>query len=147
MRSGSHVANIWTATGTNLATTTFTSDTPSGWQQVDFATPVTVQEGETYVASYHTRTGFYSADVGYFSTQGVDVGLLHAPASPLVSGGNGVYAYGASAFPSNTWNGSNYWVPTTGSTWFWRMRNRREATAHSATHRGAERLSRRSPIG
>jgi hypothetical protein len=37
------------------------------------------------------------------------VGPLHAPASPLVSG-NGVYAYGASAFPTNTWRGSNYWV-------------------------------------
>ena len=69
-----------------------------------------VQASQTYVASHHTPTGFYSADVDYFATQGVDVGPLHAPASPLVAGGNGVYAYGASTFPSNTWNGSNYWV-------------------------------------
>lgn len=108
--TGTHVGSIWTATGTRLASATFTNETASGWQQVDFATPVAVQAGQTYVASYHTPTGFYSADVGYFSTQGVDVGPLHAPASPLVSGGNGVYAYGASAFPTNTWNGSNYWV-------------------------------------
>ena len=28
-----------------------------------------------------------------------------------VSGGNGVYAYGASsAFPNQTWNAANYWV-------------------------------------
>ena len=26
------------------------------------------------------------------------------------AGGNGVYAYGASAFPTDTWNDSNYWV-------------------------------------
>ncbi|MDT3672206.1 MAG: DUF4082 domain-containing protein [Aromatoleum sp.] len=108
--TGPHVASIWTATGTRLATATFTNETASGWQQADFTSPVPVQAGQIYIASYHTPTGFYSADTGYFSTQGVDVGPLHAPASPLVTGGNGVYMYGASAFPTNTWNGSNYWV-------------------------------------
>ena len=33
---GTHVANIWTSTGTLLATATFTSETASGWQQVNF---------------------------------------------------------------------------------------------------------------
>ncbi|MFO1206183.1 MAG: DUF4082 domain-containing protein [Burkholderiales bacterium] len=108
--TGTHVGSIWTATGTKLASATFTNETASGWQQVNFTTPVQVTAGQTYVASYHTPTGFYSADVDYFATQGVDTGPLHAPASPLVSGGNGVYAYGASAFPTNTWRASNYWV-------------------------------------
>lgn len=107
---GPHVANLWTATGTRLATASFTNETASGWQQVDFPTPVPIEAGELYVASYHTASGFYSADVGFFASQGVDVGPLHAPASPLVAGGNGVFQYGASAFPSNTWNASNYWV-------------------------------------
>src|SRR5690606_11378524 len=106
---GPHVANLWTATGTRLATASFTNETASGWQQVDFPTPVPIEAGELYVASYHTASGFYSADVGFFASQGVDVGPLHAPASPLVAGGNGVFQYGASAFPSNTWNASNYW--------------------------------------
>jgi hypothetical protein len=61
--TGTHVGSIWTATGTNLASATFTNETASGWQQVDFASPVPVQAGQTYVASYHTPTGFYSADV------------------------------------------------------------------------------------
>jgi hypothetical protein len=108
--TGTHVGSIWTATGTKLGSATFTNETPSGWQQVDFTTPVPVQAGQIYVASYHTPTGFYSADVDYFATQGIDVGPLHAPASPLVAGGNGVYAYGASAFPTNSWRASNYWV-------------------------------------
>jgi hypothetical protein len=108
--TGTHAGSIWTSTGTKLASATFTNETASGWQQVDFASPVPISAGQTYVASYHTPTGFYSADVDYFATQGVDVGPLHAPASPLVAGGNGVYAYGASAFPTNTWRGSNYWV-------------------------------------
>ena len=109
--TGTHVGKLWTATGTQLATTTFTNETASGWQQVNLPTPVAIQAGQTYVASYHTPTGFYSADVDYFATSGVDVGPLQAPASPLVAGGNGVYAYGAaSQFPTDTWSSSNYWV-------------------------------------
>ncbi len=108
--TGTHIADIWTATGTKLATATFTNETASGWQQVNFSSPVSIQAGQTYVASYHTPTGFYSADVDYFASAGVDVGPLHAPASPLVAGGNGVYAYGVSQFPTNTWSSSNYWV-------------------------------------
>ena len=34
---------------------------------------------------------------------------LHAPADCL-AGGNGVYKYGASAFPDSTFNATNYWV-------------------------------------
>src|SRR5690606_21474423 len=63
-----------------------------------------------YVASYHAPNGGYSFDSGYFSSGGVDNGVLHAPASDSV-GGNGVYVYGpGGVFPTNTYNGSNYWV-------------------------------------
>ena len=62
----------------------------------------------TYVISYHTNTGNYSADQLYFNTQ-VDRAPLHAPTS-AASGGNGVYAYGSSVFPTNTFNATNYWV-------------------------------------
>ena len=42
--------------------------------------------------------------------RGVDNPPLHALANG-VSGGNGVFAYGASsAFPTQTWNAANYWV-------------------------------------
>ena len=57
-----------------------------------------------------TPPGHYSADVNYFATTGVDNPPLHALADG-VSGGNGVFAYGASsAFPNQTWNAANYWV-------------------------------------
>ena len=59
--TGTHVANLWSSTGTLLATANFTNETTSGWQQVNFATPVTVSAGTTYIASYHTA-GNYSAD-------------------------------------------------------------------------------------
>ena len=105
-----HVANLWTSTGTKLATATFGTETDSGWQQVNFATPVSVTAGTVYVASYLAPAGPYAADGAYFASKGVDNGPLHALQNG-VSGGNGVYAYGStSAFPSSTFNSANYWV-------------------------------------
>jgi hypothetical protein len=107
--TGTHVGNLWTATGTQLATATFSDESASGWQQADLQTPVPIQPDQIYVASYHTPTGFYSADTDYFANSGVDAGPLHALAS-LEAAGNGVYAYGTSQFPSNTFRATNYWV-------------------------------------
>ncbi|MDA9526881.1 hypothetical protein ACM42_00150 [Bradyrhizobium sp. CCBAU 25338] len=105
---GAHTANLWSSTGTLLATATFSNETASGWQQVNFATPVALTPGTTYVASYHT-SGNYSADPNLFSSA-VSNGPLTAPSSAS-SGGNGVYAYGSnSLFPSNTYNSTSYGV-------------------------------------
>lgn len=102
--TGPHVADLWSSDGTLLATASFGTETASGWQQVNFSSPVAITAGTTYVASYHTN-GDYSADSGYFNSSLVS-GDLTAPA-----GGNGVYAYGAAGiFPTNTYGASNYWV-------------------------------------
>ncbi|MBX7135011.1 MAG: Ig-like domain-containing protein [Fimbriimonadaceae bacterium] len=102
--TGTHVASLWTSTGTRLATATFTSETASGWQQVNFATPVQITAGVTYVASYHTTVGRYASDQNYFRTQ-FNNGPLHVPVN------GGVYAYGSAGnFPTQSWNASNYWV-------------------------------------
>ncbi len=96
--TGTHIGNLWTVGGGLLATANFANETASGWQQVFFATPVTVAPGTTYVASYHTLTGFYSADGNYYANA-----LTNGPLTALSSaagGGNGVYAYGSSSsFP------------------------------------------------
>ena len=106
--TGTHVANLWTSTGTLLATATFANETATGWQQVNFATPVPITAGTTYVASYHT-SGNYAADPGLFNSA-VNNELLTAPSSAS-SGGNGVYAYGSSSlFPANTFNSTSYGV-------------------------------------
>jgi hypothetical protein len=108
--TGTHVGNLWSGSGTQLAAATFTAESATGWQQVNFATPVAVTADTTYVASYFAPSGHYAGDGGYFSLGGVDAAPLHALANG-VSGGNGVYAYGAtSTFPSNSFNASNYWV-------------------------------------
>jgi hypothetical protein len=106
--TGVHLANLWTTAGTLLATATFSSESPSGWQEVSFPAPVAVAANTVYVASYHTTVGHYAAVSGYFASVGVDTPILHAPASGAI--GNGVYGYGASAFPSATYNAANYWV-------------------------------------
>jgi hypothetical protein len=60
--------------------------------------------------------GHYSGNANYFATQGTDTPPLHALASG-VSGGNGVYRYGAtSAFPTATFADQNYWVDVVFST-------------------------------
>ena len=96
-----------------MASATFANETPSGWQQVNFATPVPINASLIYVASYHSTSGHYSADENYFSSVGKDNSPLHAPRSPSGGswGANGVYAYGAgSAFPTQSFNNTNYWV-------------------------------------
>jgi hypothetical protein len=107
--TGTHVGHLWTGTGTLLTSATFTNETGSGWQQVNLASPVTIQPNTIYVVSYHCN-GFYSADNSYFNSA-VTNGPLTAPASGSVSGGNGVYAYGSgTSFPTNSFLASNYWV-------------------------------------
>ena len=63
----------------------------------------------TYVVSYHTTVGHYSADPAYFAGSGVANYPLQA-LSDGEDGGNGVYLYGAGGFPNQTWNSTNYWV-------------------------------------
>ncbi len=105
---GTHVADLWSTTGTLLATATFTNETASGWQQVNFSNPVSITAGTTYIASYHT-SGNYAADPNFFANS-LTNGPLTAPSSSS-SGGNGVYAYGSnSLFPSNTYNSTSYGV-------------------------------------
>ncbi|OLD19649.1 MAG: hypothetical protein AUJ01_05595 [Acidobacteria bacterium 13_1_40CM_3_65_5] len=107
--TGTHQGSLWTLSGTRLATAVFTGETGTGWQQVTFATPVHITANTMYVASYHTNVGGYSADGGYFFNAGVDSYPLHAPPANI-SGRNGVFKYGASVFPTQSFNDTNYWV-------------------------------------
>ena len=107
--TGTHVGNLWTAGGTLLSSVIFTNETASGWQEMALPTPVPITAVTTYVASYHTTVGRYSADSAYFAASGFDNPPLRALADGE-NGGNGVYLYGAGGFPTQTWNAANYWV-------------------------------------
>ena len=109
--TGKHVGHLWSSTGALLAAATFTNETASGWQTVELPNPVAVVKDTTYITSYHSANGSYAFDPGSF-TQGVNNPPMRALANG-VDGGNGVYHYGASAFPDTTWNATNYWVDAT----------------------------------
>jgi hypothetical protein len=102
--TGTHIGSLWSSTGSLLASGTFSTETASGWQELDFSSPVAVTAGTTYVASYHTNTGHYA-----YTNNGLASAVTNGPLTALASGG--VYAYGSgNAFPSLTFNASNYWV-------------------------------------
>ncbi|GIJ27069.1 hypothetical protein Vqi01_22310 [Micromonospora qiuiae] len=95
-----HPVSVWTA-GRRLATATSTNETSSGWQEVRLPTPVTIKAGEVYVVSYHTTR--YRVSENYFTAK--------ASSGPLTTTSDaGVYAYGESSFPTETYRASNYWV-------------------------------------
>ena len=106
---GTHTGHLWTADGTLLATAVFTDESATGWQQINFPSPVAVSADTTYVASYFAPLGHYALNTGYFATQGQDSPPLHAPQDGA-GGGNGLFIYGGSAFPTNTFSSNNYWV-------------------------------------
>jgi len=106
---GTHVGNLWSTSGTLLGSVTFSGESASGWQQADFASPVPVTANTTYVVSYHTDTGFYAGDGGFFASSGVTSGPLQALAD-APGAANGLYHYGSSAFPTGSFNSANYWV-------------------------------------
>jgi hypothetical protein len=107
--TGSHTGTLWTRGGARLARATFTGESALGWQQVNFSTPVSIAANTVYVVSYHTDVGNYAYTSQYFASKGVDSGPLHALRNGE-SGGNGVYRYGGTRFPSSTFNATNYWV-------------------------------------
>ncbi len=66
--TGTHVGSLWSGSGQLLAQATFTGETATGWQEVSFATPVQINAGTTYVASYHAPKGRYSVTSNYFTS-------------------------------------------------------------------------------
>jgi hypothetical protein len=113
--TGSHIGSLWSSSGTLLASGTFTNETASGWQELDFSSPVAVTAGTTYVASYFTSTGYPAV-----TSEGLASAVTSGPLTALAGGG--VYVYGSSnAFPTNVYHDNNYWVdvvysPTAGAT-------------------------------
>jgi uncharacterized repeat protein (TIGR01451 family) len=108
--TGTHIGLLYTSSGTLLAQATFTSETASGWQQVNFSSPVAIAPNTVYVAAYFSPSGF-AYDAGTFTNAGIDNPPLHALQLGGATGGNGVYAYGTGAqYPANSGGGANYWV-------------------------------------
>ena len=111
VNAGTYTGTLWNTGGQQLATGTVTA-TGSGWKQVNFPAPVAITANTVYVASYHAPNGNYAAtNSPEFSTAGVDNGPVHLlKNNDPVGGANGVYKYGSSGLPTETYQSSNYWV-------------------------------------
>ena len=111
--TGIHVGRLWTSDGILLGAATFMDETPTGWQQVLFITPVAITADTTYVASYSDPAGHFSLTMPYFNDTLVTSAneLLQTLPSPTGSPANGVYNTTVGAFPDTTYEQSpNYWV-------------------------------------
>ena len=107
--TGSHVGHLWTNSGTLLSTVTFSGESASGWQQATFASPAIIQPNTIYVISYFAPNGHYSDDQYFLGKAAVDQWPLHALKSTTAEP-NGVFFYGASGFPNQTWFSDSYAV-------------------------------------
>ena len=107
--TGTHTGNLWSNTGTLLATGTFTGESAAGWQTLTFANPVQIQANTSYVASYYAPTGHYASNGAYFTANITDYPITAVGSA--AGSGDGVYKYSAtSTFPTSTYNSTNYWV-------------------------------------
>ena len=106
--TGTHTGHLWSASGTLLGSVTFENETATGWQQANFSTPVKIAANTVYVVSYYAPNGHYADDLNFF-TSAANNAPLHALEAGA-DGANGVYVYGSSAFPTQGWYASNYWV-------------------------------------
>ncbi|MCA0438452.1 MAG: DUF4082 domain-containing protein [Actinobacteria bacterium] len=103
--SGPYSGTLWSSNGTKLASVNFSSLTASGWQSATFSSPVRLSVGASYVISYFAPKGRYVAN------DNAPVVTSATPALKVPSVNVGVYNYGgSSAFPTKTYQNSNYWV-------------------------------------
>ena len=97
--TGTHVGNLWTSTGTKLASVTFTNETSSGWQTQFLSTPVAITSGTTYLVSYGFNNYLAKTDCG------LSGGITHGPLTTTGS----AYATPNGSFP-NTGSCSNFFA-------------------------------------
>lgn len=106
---GGYTVRLWSAAGVQLGQGVLQGGARRGWQQVNFLSPIAIQADTTYVASYHSPGGGFPYSPGYFTNATFANGNLRALQSGL-EGANGVYRYGATGFPTDSFNDANYWV-------------------------------------
>lgn len=96
--TGTHTASLWSGSK-RVATATFAGESASGWQIVNFVTPMHIAAGTVYTASYLAPRGRYAVNDPYkFPHNNGDLTALR-----------GTYRYGG-GYPSTVYQASNYWV-------------------------------------
>ena len=99
--TGTHIGTIWSASGTMLASATFTGETSSGWQQQLLATPLSVQANTTYLVSVNIASHYP------FTGSGLATSIVNMDISSVADGANGVFG-SPGTFPTQFYQSSNY---------------------------------------
>jgi hypothetical protein len=111
--SGYQVGIFDGTSGARLAYKAVTTDpcaTMPCWEEIDFASPLSISANKTYVSTYWVKGGHYAGDNQGLANK-VTSGPLTAPGSSSIAGGNGVYIYGTKLLrPNSTYQASNYYV-------------------------------------
>jgi hypothetical protein len=100
--TGTHIGNIWSSTGTLLASVTFTNETASGWQEQLLSSPLTIAANTKYVVSVNANT-HYAATPGGLATT-----ITNGEINTVTDGSNGVLNVNPSVFPNQSFNNANY---------------------------------------
>jgi hypothetical protein len=111
-----HTVNIWSSTGSNLATATSSDESDYGWQEVKLSTPLKVSKGTLYVVSFTTSDGIYMAKQNAVSSDisnGYLIAYANGDSRNAATGsgnGNGVFNSSGGNYPGSAFNASYYWV-------------------------------------
>ena len=99
--TGTHIGRIWSATGSILATVTFSNETASGWQQQALSTPASIQANTTYLVTVTCNS--YFGD----TLNGLATSTVNGDLSSVADGNNGVFG-SLNSFPTNSYQNGNY---------------------------------------
>ena len=112
-----HTGNIWSSTGSKLATATTVNESSYGWQDAVLSTPLSVRKDQTYIISFGVLPAVYQATFGGLVTTVSSGGMSKYPsgdARNTATGSgtaNGVYTTTAGAYPSlASFNNTTYHI-------------------------------------
>ena len=115
-----HIVQLWDPANPNAplaqATENSVSELPTGWNTINFATPVPISTNVIYIAAFYSSSGEYSETVNVFLDGPVVRGPLTAlqDNDPDGDGPNSVFKYDngddGPDFPDQGYLASNYWV-------------------------------------
>ncbi|WP_392534621.1 N,N-dimethylformamidase beta subunit family domain-containing protein [Nostoc sp. C117] len=100
--TGTHTGKIWTATGTLLASVTFSNETVSGWQEQALDIPLNIQADTTYVVSVNVNA-YYVATSNQLANA-----IINSDLSSVADGNNGVFNVTPGVFPTSSYRNTNY---------------------------------------
>ena len=93
--SGTHVARLWSDSGTLLGAVTFTSETSSGWQEQALSPTIAITASVAYRVSYNNNVAYAKTD------SGLTVPIVNGDLTGIASCSGGVGLFPSVANASN----------------------------------------------